>query len=145
MTKWQPPVGLRQQRRHTPKADLSRLYQRALMEALRKLDPCMAVKNPVMFVVWVGTGITALLTLNPNLFGVTDTTAGFNALVTVILLFTVLFANYAEAVAEGRGKAQADALRTIQTQTHVKRLLPDGSIERVGQFYGTSHGRPDSS
>ncbi|APB34357.1 potassium-transporting ATPase subunit B [Gloeomargarita lithophora Alchichica-D10] len=131
MTKWQPPVGSRQQRRHTPKADLSQLYQRALIEALRKLDPRMAVKNPVMFLVWVGTVITALLTVNPNLFGVAETAAGFNALVTVILLFTVLFANFAEAVAEGRGKAQADALRTTQTQTDAKRLLSDGGFERV--------------
>lgn len=125
------PGGPRQQRRHTPKANLANLYQRALKEALVKLDLRIAVKNPVMFMVWVGTLITALLTINPHLFGQTDTSAVFNGLVTAILLFTVLFANFAEAVAEGRGKAQADALRATQTQTYAQRLLPDGSLEQV--------------
>lgn len=125
------PAGPRQQRRHTPKANLSDLYQRALKEAFLKLNPKIMIKNPVMFVVWVGTLITALLTLNPNVFGMTETSAVFNGLVTVILLFTVLFANFAEAVAEGRGKAQADALRLTQTRTYVQRILADGSMERV--------------
>jgi K+-transporting ATPase ATPase B chain len=131
MTRRQQPGGSRQQRRHTPKADLSQLYQRALVEAFRKLDPRIAVKNPVMFLVGVGTVVTALLTLNPQLFGKTDVSAGFNAVVTMILLATVLFANFAEAVAEGRGKAQADALRATQTETYAQRLLADGSLEQV--------------
>jgi K+-transporting ATPase ATPase B chain len=125
------PGGPRQQRRHTPKVNLSNLYQRAFKEAFRKLDPRIAIKNPVMFIVWIGTLITALLTLNPNLFGPASTSAVFNGLVTLILLFTVLFANFAEAVAEGRGKAQADALRSTQTETYAQRILADGSLERV--------------
>ena len=125
------PGGPRQQRRHTPKANLSDLHQRAMKEAFVKLNPKNMIKNPVMFLVWVGTLITAVLTLNPNVFGVTETSAGFNGLVTVILLFTVLFANFAEAVAEGRGKAQADALRSTQTKTYAQRILADGSTERV--------------
>lgn len=96
-----------------------------------KLNPKIMIKNPVMFLVWVGTLITAVLTLNPNVFGVTETSAGFNGLVTVILLFTVLFANFAEAVAEGRGKAQADALRSTQTKTYAQRILADGTTESV--------------
>ncbi|MCM1984026.1 potassium-transporting ATPase subunit KdpB [Lyngbya confervoides BDU141951] len=114
-----------------PKANLADLYSRALREAFGKLNPRIMIKNPVMFIVWVGTLITALLTLNPNLFGRSSTSAGFNASVTVILLLTVLFANFAEAVAEGRGKAQADALRSTQTQTYAQRILADGSEERV--------------
>jgi K+-transporting ATPase ATPase B chain len=102
-----------------------------MKEAFVKLNPKNMIKNPVMFLVWVGTLITAVLTLNPNVFGVTETSAGFNGLVTVILLFTVLFANFAEAVAEGRGKAQADALRSTQTKTYAQRILADGSTERV--------------
>jgi len=125
------PGGPRQQRRHTPKANLSDLHQRAMKEAFVKLNSKNMIKNPVMFLVWVGTLITAVLTLNPNVFGVTETSAGFNGLVTVILLFTVLFANFAEAVAEGRGKAQADALRSTQTKTYAQRILADGSTERV--------------
>ncbi len=131
MTRRRQPGGPRQQRRHTPKADLSQLYQRAVVEAFYKLDPRIAVKNPVMFVVWVGTLITALLTVNPNLFGQTTTSAGLNGVVMLILLFTVLFANFAEAVAEGRGKAQADALRATQTETYAQRLRSDGSAEEV--------------
>jgi potassium-transporting ATPase ATP-binding subunit len=123
----------REQRRHTPKADTSGLYQRALRQAFVKLDPRKVIKNPVMFVVWVGTLITALLTLAPNLFGTADATDSrlFNGLVTLILLFTVLFANFAEAVAEGRGKAQADALRSTKSETTARRLLPDNSVEQV--------------
>jgi K+-transporting ATPase ATPase B chain len=123
----------REQRRHTPKADTSGLYQRALRQAFVKLDPRTVIKNPVMFVVWVGTIITALLTLAPNLFGTADATGSrlFNGLVTLILLFTVLFANFAEAVAEGRGKAQADALRSTKSETTARRLLSDNSVEQV--------------
>ncbi|NJL36699.1 MAG: potassium-transporting ATPase subunit KdpB [Leptolyngbyaceae cyanobacterium SM1_4_3] len=123
----------REQRRHTPKADTSKLYQRALRQAFVKLDPRTVIKNPVMFVVWVGTLITALLTLAPNLFGTAGATNSrlFNGLVTLILLFTVLFANFAEAVAEGRGKAQADALRSTKSETTARRLLPDDLVEQV--------------
>jgi len=91
------------------------------------------VKNPVMFVVWVGTIVTALMTIDPNLFG---PVAGknlrlFNGLITLILFFTVVFANFAEAVAEGRGKAQADALRATKSDTTARKLLPDGSVQEV--------------
>jgi K+-transporting ATPase ATPase B chain len=91
------------------------------------------IKNPVMFVVWVGTIITALLTINPALFGsVADNNAAlFNGLITAILFFTIVFANFAEAVAEGRGKAQADALRSTKSDTLARRLRPDGSLEPV--------------
>ncbi|MBD2653377.1 potassium-transporting ATPase subunit KdpB [Synechocystis sp. FACHB-383] len=129
------PGGPRQQRRHTPKANLSDLYQQAFKEAWVKLNPKIMIKNPVMFMVWVGTLITGVLTLNPNLFGATGTSAMFNGLVTVILLFTVLFANFAEAVAEGRGKAQADALRSTQTKTYAQRILADGSLEMVSSTH----------
>jgi K+-transporting ATPase ATPase B chain len=131
--KFRQPGGSRQQRRHTPKADLSQLYPRAMREALFKLDPRVAIKNPVMFVVWVGTIITGLLTLNPRLFGDIkgEDSAVFNGLVTAILLFTILFANFAEAVAEGRGKAQADALRSTQTSTFAHRIRSDGSLEKI--------------
>ncbi|HEY9810599.1 MAG TPA: potassium-transporting ATPase subunit KdpB [Halomicronema sp.] len=127
----------RSTRRHTPKVNTSGLYQRAIRESFRKLDPRIAVKNPVMFIVWVGTIITALLTLNPNLFGPVTYNQkalplwAFNGLITLILFLTVVFANFAEAVAEGRGKAQADALRSTKSETVAKKLLPDGSIEQV--------------
>jgi K+-transporting ATPase ATPase B chain len=125
--------GPRSQRRHTPKANTKGLYQRAFKEAFVKLDPRVTIKNPVMFLVWVGTIITALLTLDPTFFGPIPgkNQQLFNGLVTLILFFTVLFANFAEAVAEGRGKAQADALRSTKTETTAKKLLPDGSLQDV--------------
>jgi len=127
------PRGTRATRRHTPKADTSGIYQRAVREAFIKLDPRLALKNPVMFLVWVGTLVAALSIIEPNLFGTTpgNNQRLFNALVTFILFFTVLFANFAEAVAEGRGKAQADALRSTKSETTARKVLADGSIEEV--------------
>ncbi|MGB8690592.1 MAG: potassium-transporting ATPase subunit B, partial [Microcoleus sp.] len=61
--------GSRESRRHTPKANTKGLYQRAFKQAFVKLEPRVMLKNPVMFVVWVGTIVTALLTIDPNLFG----------------------------------------------------------------------------
>ncbi len=86
-----------------------------------------------MFIVWVGTIVTALLTLDPYLFGLVpgENPRLINALIAVILFFTVLFANFAEAVAEGRGKAQADALRSTKSDTVARKLLPDGSVQDV--------------
>lgn len=123
----------RQKRKHTPKAKTQGLYQRAIKQAFIKLDPRVQVKNPVMFLVWVGTIVTALVTINPNLLGnATDQNPQlFNGLITLILLFTVLFANFAEAVAEGRGKAQADALRSTKTDAIARKLLPDGTMQEI--------------
>lgn len=127
--------GTRASRRHTPKANMSGLYQRAIREAFVKLDPRTEVKNPVMFVVWVGTIVTFLVTLDPNLFGTVQADPGqqrlLNGLITFILFFTLVFANFAEAVAEGRGKAQADALRSTRSDTIAHKLLPNGSTQEV--------------
>jgi K+-transporting ATPase ATPase B chain len=91
------------------------------------------LKNPVMFLVWVGTIITALLTIDPDLFGryPGENQRLFNGLTTVILFFTVVFANFAESVAEGRGKAQADALRATKSDTIARKLLPNGEMMEV--------------
>lgn len=127
--------GARENRRHTPKVDRSGMYQRAIRDAFVKLDPRIAVRNPVMFVVWLGTIVTLLVTLDPNLFGTVqaDPTQQriLNGIITLILFFTVLFANFAEAVAEGRGKAQADALRSTRSDTIARKIAPDGSIQQV--------------
>ncbi|WP_373535386.1 potassium-transporting ATPase subunit KdpB [Microcoleus sp.] len=125
--------GPRESRKHTPKANTKGLYQRAFKEAFVKLNPRVMLKNPVMFVVWVGTIVTALLTIDPTLFGPVpgENQRVFNGLVTFILFFTLVFANFAEAVAEGRGKAQADALRSTKADTTARKLLPDGSIQEV--------------
>jgi len=109
------------------------LYQRAVRDAFRKLNPKIAVRNPVMFMVWVGTIVTLLVTIDPNLFGTVKGDPNqervLNGLITLILFFTVVFANFAEAIAEGRGKAQADSLRTKRSDTIARKVLPDGTIQ----------------
>src|SRR6266702_3212379 len=101
------------------------IVKRATVDSLKKLDPRLMAKNPVMFVVEVGSVVTTVL-----LFGRGGHFA-FNLQITLWLWFTVLFANFAEAMAEGRGKAQADALRKAKSETTARRLLPDGSTENV--------------
>jgi potassium-transporting ATPase ATP-binding subunit len=103
----------------------AKIIRRALVDALVKLDPRTMMKNPVMFVVEVGSVVTTLLLLRK-----TESFA-FNLQITLWLWFTVLFANFAEAMAEGRGKAQADTLRKARSETEAKRLLPDGKTETV--------------
>lgn len=131
----QLPTGTRDSRRHTPRVNMSGLYQRAIKESFLKLDPRIAVKNPVMFVVWAGTIVTFLVTINPNLFKTLAEDVNqrrlLNGIITFILFFTVVFANFAEAVAEGRGKAQADALRSTRTDTIAHKILPNGSVQEV--------------
>ena len=97
----------------------------AIWASFRKLDPRTLVKNPVMFCVEIVSVLTTIFFLRDLIIGsgaVVGTNALFSGQITVWLWFTVLFANFAEAVAEGRGKAQADALRRTRTETKAKRL-----------------------
>jgi K+-transporting ATPase ATPase B chain len=87
------------------------IVRRAIRDALGKLDPRRMIRNPVMFVVEIGSAFTTLLFVHALVTGAGDASPGFIAAISVWLWFTVLFANFAEAMAEGRGKAQADALR----------------------------------
>ncbi|MBD3005166.1 potassium-transporting ATPase subunit KdpB [Streptomyces sp. 5-10] len=97
---------------------------RSLPDAFRKLDPRVMVKSPVMFVVLVGSILTTA-------FSCQDPGDWFGWAISAWLWLTVIFANLAEAVAEGRGKAQADTLRKAKTDTVARRLLGDGSEERI--------------
>jgi len=131
-----PPRSPKSDRRQSPKKSKVNnrgIYLRAVKDAFVKLNPKSAIKNPFMFLVWVGTIVTLLVTIDPYLFGQVpgDNLQRFNGLITGILFFTVWFANFAEAVAEGRGKAQADALRSTQSETLARKLSPDGSITEV--------------
>ncbi len=95
----------------------------SLPDALRKLDPRHQARNPVMFVVLLGSVVTTLMAIaNPNLFA---------WLTTTWLWFTVVFANLAESVAEGRGKAQAASLRKVKTDTLARRLTHTGELEEL--------------
>ena len=104
------------------------ILKQALIGSVKKLDPRYMMKNPVMFVVEIGFFITLLLTFVPTLFGENDTSLRtYNLIVSIILLVTVLFANFAESVAEGRGKAQAASLKKTQKDTEAHRLDADGN------------------
>jgi len=97
------------------------IVRRALLDSWVKLDPRHQIRNPVMFVVEVGSVLTALLFVR-TLFGPGEESPGFILAVSLWLWFTVLFANFAESMAEGRGKAQADALRSSRRDINAKRL-----------------------
>ena len=97
------------------------LYQRAVLDSFVKLNPRRMLRNPVMFVVEVGSLLTTVLWIQA-LFGKGEAPAGFIGGVAIWLWFTVLFANFSEAVAEGRGKAQAEALRKTRQTTQAKKL-----------------------
>ncbi len=123
----------RRQARKQARVSTRGIYPRAIKDAFVKLNPIHQVRNPVMFLVWLGTIITLCVTINPYLFGQVPgkNLQLFNGLITGILFFTVLFANFAEAIAQGRGKAQADALRLTKSETIAKQLYADGTITEV--------------
>src|SRR5450755_2097616 len=102
-----------------------KIIRRAIGDSIVKLDPRHMMGNPVMFVVEVGSVITTVLLFQGG------AAFKFNLQITLWLWFTVLFANFAEAMAEGRGKAQADTLRKARSETEARRLLADGTIETV--------------
>ena len=133
-----------------PKAQALSLFdrdiiRRATVDSFRKLAPQHVAKNPVMFVVEIGSLLTTLILARDLVAHVhAGAPLWFTALVTVWLWFTVVFANFAEAVAEGRGKAQADTLRKMRKETTARKLTngreeavapsspPSGSRRRVG-------------
>lgn len=108
---------------HPPKRSLSTLAIASLPDAFRKLDPRHLVRQPVVFVVWIGAVLTTILTvLEPTLFSIS---------VTLWLWATILFANLAEAIAEGRGKAQAATLRQTRTDSVARLVQADGSEKQI--------------
>ncbi len=97
------------------------IYQRAIVESFIKLNPRLMVRNPVMFVVEVGSVLTTALWIQA-LLGKGEAPTGFIGTIALWLWFTVLFANFSEAVAEGRGKAQAESLRKARQDTPAKKI-----------------------
>jgi potassium-transporting ATPase ATP-binding subunit len=106
-----------------------KIVSRAVVDSFRKLHPRTMVKNPVMFVVEVGALLTLIQWVRDLLHHAGQ--LGFGLQITLWLWFTVLFANFAEAMAEGRGKAQADTLRKARAETQARRLKSNGSAETV--------------
>ena len=118
--------------RKNQKQMTSEMLQQAVKGSFAKLNPMYMMKNPVMFVVEIGFFITLALAVFPGLFG--DTGANlrtYNAIVAGVLFITVLFANFAESVAEGRGKAQAATLKKTQKDTKARLLSEDGTEQVV--------------
>ena len=110
------------------------ILRQAVIGSFTKLNPVYMMKNPVMFVVEIGFFITLVLSFFPGLFG--DVGSGtnlraYNMIVCAVLFVTVLFANFAESVAEGRGKAQAASLKKTQKDTQARLLLEDGTEKTV--------------
>lgn len=112
------------------KSDLRMLDHagQAVVDSVLKLDPRTTWRNPVMFTVEIGAVLTTLITLKDVIAGVSY---GFNAQISIWLWFTILFANFAEALAEGRGRAQAETLRRAKSEASASRLLSDGNTEQV--------------
>jgi len=106
-----------------------KIVQGAIWDSFVKLHPRKMMGNPVMFVVEVGSVVTTVLLLRDVVRH--QGAFGFNLQITLWLWFTVLFANFAEAMAEGRGKAQAESLRKARSETVANRVLPDGKIEKI--------------
>lgn len=120
---------------HTPRHQSSNLFEptivkRALGDSFRKLDPRKVAKNPVMFVVEIGSVVTTYFFLRDVVSG-NGQAMLFSGQLSLWLWFTVLFANFAEAMAEGRGKAQADSLRKAKSTTQARKLLANGQEELV--------------
>jgi potassium-transporting ATPase ATP-binding subunit len=105
------------------------ILRRAIKESFVKLDPRKVAKNPVMFVVEVGAALTTVLVIKEAIAG--ESGVFFGVQIAFWLWFTVVFANFAEAMAEARGKAQADALRKTKTDAMARKLLPDDKFEMV--------------
>src|SRR6476620_3732232 len=99
------------------------IMKRAVVDSFIQLDPRSQARNPVMFIVEIGSVVTTLLAIRD--------VDGFAPLIAVWLWFTALFANFAEAVAEGRGKAQADTLRKTRSETMANVRQADGSTVQV--------------
>jgi potassium-transporting ATPase ATP-binding subunit len=111
-----------------PKFWQADLIKTSIKGSFRRLDPRLLWRNPVMFVVEIVSIVTTCISVSNLVYG---GPFGFNVNISVWLWFTVLFANFAEALAEGRGKAQAETLRRAQSEAYAKRLLPDGRTETI--------------
>jgi potassium-transporting ATPase ATP-binding subunit len=100
----------------------------AIVASFQKLDPRVQLKNPVMFICEVGALVTLIYAIHDTFAG--NGKLGFDIAISIWLWFTVVFANFAEAVAEGRGKAQAEFLRRTKTETNANRIV-DGKVQVV--------------
>jgi K+-transporting ATPase ATPase B chain len=125
------PLGADRRRSRTLSIFDPAIMRRAVGDSIRKLDPRVQLRNPVMFVVEVGAVVTSVEFVRSLVDSSLAGERGFAFQISIWLWFTVLFANFAEALAEGRGKAQADTLRKTRTDAQAKRLQPNGQVQTV--------------
>ncbi len=121
-------------KKNNKKLITSDILIQAVIGSFKKINPAHMIKNPAMFVVEIGFFITLILSFYPALFGAVDNLCDmriYNIIVSVILFVTILFTNFAESIAEGRGKAQADTLKKTQKDTKTRLLLEDGTEKIV--------------
>jgi K+-transporting ATPase ATPase B chain len=108
------------------------LVKEALIHSFVKLNPKIMFRNPVMFTVELGTFIMLIVTIGTLMSSDNSQGSfGYNLVITIILFLTVLFANFAEAIAEARGKAQANSLRKTRQDTPAKKILKNGTIQVI--------------
>ena len=128
------PPGLRQRDRRSStkkiKLNLRQMYFRAIRDAFLKLDPRHLVSNPVLLLIWLGIIVSLILTFFPNIFGlaIAENPRLFHGSITGAMFLLLLMSNFAQALAESRGKSQGSALRSLKKETIAKKLFPDGSI-----------------
>lgn len=106
------------------------IIKNAVVNSFKKFNPKTMVKNPIMFIVELGAVLTLLVTIFPGLFNSTQSFE-YNLTITLVLFITVLFANFAESIAEGRGKAQADTLKKTKKDTQAKLIDKNGKIKMI--------------
>ena len=143
----EPPMSMRdqdggsraQRKRYKTAITDPALIRRAALDAVRKLDPHTLIKNPVIFVTAVVSALVTVLFVRDL---VTGQPALFSGQIAAWLWFTVLFANFAEAIAEGRGRAQAEALRRAREETRAKRILMPGDNHEIWEGVDASQLRP---
>ncbi|OAI39288.1 potassium-transporting ATPase subunit B [bacterium SCGC AG-212-C10] len=119
------------EKRQKPRVWTGEIVNRALADSLKKLNPATLYKNPVMFIVEIGAALTTAIYFRDLADGKSFELGRFELQIAIWLWFTVLFANFAEAIAEGRGKAQADTLRRTRTQSTARRVKDNGATEEV--------------
>lgn len=111
--------------------DYSNVIQKALIDSLIQLNPFVLLKNPIMFIVEICFILTLLLTYKPDIFGSTVLTRELNLTISILLLLTILFSNFAENLAKHMARAQVESLHIIHGDIEVKRVLPNGIIEYI--------------
>ncbi len=119
---------MKQSQHHT-----QNIYSQAAVDAFFQLNPQSAIQNPVMLLVWLGTILTLILTIVPNLFGEipSQNPRLFNGLVTFFLLVTIYAGNLGEAIAKAKGQAKVNKLRSLKSETIAKKLAVDGTVTEV--------------